>query len=131
MLRRDQRTAILELHGKAVGRRRIALLLGISPGAVKKVIRSKSADVPKIIRAEKADPHRQDILELINSCEGNLVRVHEELAADGAALSYSTLTAFCRREGIGQEPKTPAGRYHFEPGQEQQHDTSPHKVKLS
>jgi hypothetical protein len=95
------------------------------------VIRSKSADVPKIIRAEKADPHRQDILELINSCEGNLVRVHEELAADGAALSYSTLTAFCRREGIGQEPKTPAGRYHFEPGQEQQHDTSPHKVKLS
>jgi len=51
--------------------------------------------------------------------------------AGGAALSYSTLTGFCRREGIGQEPKTPVGRYHFEPGQEQQHDTSEHKVKLS
>lgn len=131
MLKRDQRAAILELHGKGVGRRRIALLLGISPGAVKKVIKSKSADVPEIVRAEKADPHRQEILELLKICEGNLVRVHEELAADGAALSYSTLTAFCRREGIGQEPKTPEGRYYFEPGKEQQHDTSPHKVRLS
>ena len=131
MLKRDQRTAILELHGKGVGRRKIALLLGISPGAVKNVIRSKSADVPEIVRAEKADPHRQDILELLKICEGNLVRVHEELASDGAALSYSTLTAFCRREGIGQEPKTPDGRYYFGPGKEQQHDTSPHKVRLS
>lgn len=131
MLKQDQRTAILELHGKGVGKQKIAHLLQISPGTVKKVIESKSAAVPEIVRAEKADPHRQDILELLEICEGNLVRVHEELAADGATLSYSTLTAFCRREGIGHEPKTPEGRYDFAPGKEQQHDTSPHKVKLS
>jgi hypothetical protein len=42
------------------------------------------------------------------------VRVHEELVASGAALSYPALTAFCRREGIGQEPVVPAGSYdHF------------------
>ena len=70
-------------------------------------------------------------MDLLGTCEGNLVRVHEELVAGGAALSYSTLTGFCRREEIGQKPKTPVGRYHFEPGQELQHDTSPHKVKLS
>jgi hypothetical protein len=56
------------------------------------------------------------------------VRVHEELLADGAALSYQALTAFCRRQGIGQAPIVPSGRYHFEPGVEMQHDTSPHEV---
>jgi hypothetical protein len=58
------------------------------------------------------------------------VRVHEELAAAGADLSYQALTAFCRRHGIGQEPKVPAGTYHFNPGEETQHDTSPHKAEL-
>jgi len=58
------------------------------------------------------------------------VRVHEELTARGAALSYPALTAFCRRQGIGQAPLVPAGRYHFEAGEEMQHDTSPHVVEL-
>jgi len=63
-------------------------------------------------------------------CKGNLVRVHEELAAAGADLSYPALTAFCRREGIGQEPVVPAGRYEFAPGVEMQHDTSPHELTV-
>lgn len=58
------------------------------------------------------------------------MRVHEELTAAGAELSYQALTAFCRRHGIGQEPIVPAGRYHFEPGQECQHDTSPHDAVI-
>jgi len=52
-----------------------------------------------------------------------------ELTASGAALSYPALTAFCRRQGIGQTPVMPAGQYHFEPGVEMQHDTSPHEVE--
>jgi Mu transposase, C-terminal domain len=56
------------------------------------------------------------------------VRVHEELLAGGAKLSYAALTAFCRRHGIGQAPVVAAGRYEFEPGEEIQHDTSPHDV---
>ena len=56
------------------------------------------------------------------------MRVHEELIASGAALSYQSLTGFCRKHGIGQQPIVPAGRYHFEPGEEMQHDTSPHDV---
>ena len=58
------------------------------------------------------------------------MRVHEELTARGAALSYAALTAFCRRQGIGQKPVVPAGQYHFEPGVELQHDTSPHEVEV-
>jgi hypothetical protein len=59
------------------------------------------------------------------------VRVHEELAAGGAELSYPALTAFCRRHGIGYQPPTPAGRYDFAPGEEMQHDTSPHPVEIA
>jgi len=59
------------------------------------------------------------------------VRVHEELVAGGAELSYPALTAFCRRHGIGQAPLTPVGRYDFAPGEEMQHDTSPHEVQLA
>jgi hypothetical protein len=58
------------------------------------------------------------------------VRVHEELRVSGAALSYQALTAFCRRQGIGQTPVVPSGQYHFEPGVEMQHDTSPHEVEV-
>ena len=56
------------------------------------------------------------------------MRVHEELVADGASLSYQALTGFCRKHGIGQTPIVPAGQYHFDPGEEMQHDTSPHDV---
>jgi hypothetical protein len=69
-------------------------------------------------------------LELFDKCKGNLVRVHEELVAVGAELSYPALTAFCRRHGIGQTPPVASGQYHFEPGEEMQHDTSPHEVAL-
>lgn len=58
------------------------------------------------------------------------MRVHEELLASGATLSYQALTAFCRREAIGRAPLLPAGRYEFDPGQEMQHDTSPHEVVI-
>ena len=130
MLSQAQRTAILELHAKGVSRHEIARVLQVSRPSVRQVLRSNSIHVPAIQRTEKAEPWRPRILELLHSCKGNLVRVHEELQADGATLSYPALTAFCRRQGIGQTPVEPAGRYHFEPGVEMQHDTSPHEVEV-
>jgi len=108
----------------------MARLLKISRQSVRQVLKAASSAVPKIERAEKAAPFRPQILELLPVCKGNLVRVHEELVAAGAALSYPALTAFCRREGIGREPVVPAGRYEFSPGEETQHDTSPHEVMV-
>jgi hypothetical protein len=65
--------------------------------AVRKVLRSNATAVPELQRPEKAEPYRQQILELFEQCKGNLVRVHEELVASGGAeLSYAALTAFCR-----------------------------------
>ncbi|MCW5807501.1 MAG: transposase [Deltaproteobacteria bacterium] len=45
-------------------------------------------------------------------------------------MSYQALTAFCRRHGIGHAPPKPVGHYHFEPGKEMQHDTSPHDAHI-
>jgi transposase len=131
MLSKDERTTILELSAQGVAKREIARLLGISRLSVRKVLRSKSANVPDLDRPEKAAPYRQQILEELVRCQGNLVRVHEELLAQGANFSYPALTAFCRRHGIGQAPKVAAGRYDFLPGEELQHDTSPHSVVIA
>src|SRR6266571_108327 len=130
MLSQAQRTTILELNTQGVAKREIARILGISRLTVRKVLRANSTDVPESHRAEKAEPYRPQILDLLSACKGNLVRVHEELTASGALLSYQALTAFCRRQGIGQTSIVPAGRYHFQPGVELQHDTSPHEVEV-
>jgi len=130
MLSPSQRTAILELHRKGLGTRRIARALKVSRDAVKKVIRSESNIPPYIVRPEKAEEYRQEILDQYATCKGNLARVHEELQALGSDISYPALTAFCRRHGIGHKPALPVGEYHFEPGEECQHDTSPHEIKI-
>ncbi len=131
MLDQTIRQTILTLHDAGHGSRAIADALGISRGAVKRVLRDGCAAPPTFVRAEKGEPHRDDILALHASCKGNLVRVHEELLARGiVTLSYPALTAFCRKHGIGHEPVKPKGQYHFEPGREMQHDTSPHDVDI-
>ena len=131
MLSQAQRTTILELHTQGVAKREIARVLGISRVAVRKVLRSNSTAVAEVNRSQKAEPYRQQILELFDKCKGNLVRVHEELLAGGAQLSYPALTAFCRRHGIGYQPPLAAGQYDFAAGEEMQHDTSPHELELA
>src|SRR3984885_12986548 len=131
MLSQAQRTTILGLNAKQVSKREIARVMGISRVAVRKVLRSNSTAVPELQRPGKAEPYRQQILELFDQCKGNLVRVHEELLTSGAALSYAALTAFCRRHGIGYAPPVPAGHYDFAPGEEMRHDTSPHDLELA
>ncbi len=61
---------------------------------------------------------------------GNVVRVRELLAADGLDICYSTLTRWVREAGLRAPPRR-AGAYEFVPGQEMQHDTSPHRVTFA
>src|SRR5260370_30012485 len=121
MLSKGQRTAILELAAQGVSHREIARVLRISRLTVRKVVGSKSSEVPAVQRPEKAEPYRQEILELLKKCKGNLVRVHEELAGGGAAVSYQALTPFCPPPPIGQAPVGPSGPYPSEPPEALQH----------
>jgi hypothetical protein len=79
MLSQAQRTSILELNTQEVSKREIARVLRISWVAARKVLRSNSTTVAESQRPEKAEPYRQQILELFEKCKGNLVRVHEVL----------------------------------------------------
>jgi hypothetical protein len=110
MLDQTTRAAILRLREAGHGTRAIARALAISRGAVQDVLARGAAAVPCAERAENGAPHRDRILARSAACKGNLVRVHEELCAEGATLSYPALTAFCRRHGLGHSPMRPAGQ---------------------
>ena len=81
MLSQAQRTAILELSAKGVSKREISHVLQLSRLTVRKVLRSNSTNVPEIQRAEKAEPYREQILELLASCKGNLVEFPQNFSA--------------------------------------------------
>lgn len=130
MLDEATRGAILKLHEQGHGSRKIAHALGVARASVRRVIDSGCAQPPELVRAERAEPWREPILELYARYQGHLGRVHEELLRRGAALSYPALTAFCRKHGIGTAPPLPAGRYEFAPAAEMQHDTSPHQARI-
>lgn len=95
---------------------------------MKKVLASGEVAVPPMERDTALDDHVDKIRALHAVCRGKRVRVHEELAAQGIEVGYSTLTGFARGAGIGAVEKRRVGRYRFEPGQEMQHDNSPHRV---
>jgi len=104
-------------------------VLSLSKNTVKRFLR-EPAD-PTSSRPLSLDPYSELVRELFTRCRGNRVRVHEELQAAGVPVPYPTLTRFLRHLGIGLTPKERAGQYHFDPGEEMQHDTSPHTVVIA
>jgi hypothetical protein len=56
---------------------------------------------------------------------GNVARAQQLLAHErDLEVPYSTLTRWIREAGLRHPPRR-AGEYHFAPGEEMQHDTSP------
>lgn len=130
MLDHSTRSAILKLAALGHGKQTIARVLGVSRNSVKRVLSDGRAVVPGMQRRELLDEHLEQVRKLHGECKGNLVRVHEKLSDANIGVSYSALTGFCRRHKIGTKPKKRAGQYHFGPGEEMQHDTSPHDVEV-
>lgn len=126
----ETRIAIFRLRREGHGVKAIARMLSISKNTVKTVLAHGSSELPELSRASILDEHLDVVRELFLRCKANRVRVHEELAARGISVAYTTLTDFCRRHEIGVAPKQRAGRYHFAPGEEMQFDTSPHTVEV-
>ena len=101
MLEREARIAILELARRGQAVRAIARAVGVSRTTVDKVLASQQAERPDMQRGSQLDAHLETVQDLYVACEGNLVRVHEELARKGVKVGYPTLTAFCRDQKIG------------------------------
>lgn len=124
------RQIILEMAEKDVGVRNIARTLKVSRNTVRKVL--ANADTPAPAKESQYGKHLPIIKELFRECRGNMVRVQEELAArHDIIIPYQSLTWVIRKEGLGKTKKKRAGEYVFSPGEEMQHDTSPHNITLS
>jgi len=131
MIDEETRGAILVLAARGESARGIARALELSPNTVRKVLHSGTKRIEPLRRQSGLSEHHELIKSLYLECRGNLVRVHEELRTrHRLSLSYQALTAYCRREKIGVVERRPAGEYHFAPGEEMQHDTSPHTVLM-
>jgi len=120
--------AIVTLLEQGLPIREISRLLNVSRSVVRRVKRTG-------VRTSRQEPKPANLdLDLIRQtfarCKGNVVRVQEILATEhDTTMAYSSLTRLVREAHL-REPKARVGRYDFGPGEEMQHDTSPHRVRI-
>ena len=73
---------------------------------------------------------QQRLADVYSRAQGNAARMAQILASEyDMELPYSTLTRWVRQAELRAAPKR-SGEYHFAPGQEMQHDTSPHRLTI-
>jgi len=125
MLSKELRQTINALHQRKKSNREIAKLLKISRNTVKTVLK-QGIDVPLNTRKSQEAEIQPLLRETFTRCLGNAVRIKEVLEEEyGLDVAYSTLTRCIQNTELRGAPKR-VGEYHFEPGVEMQHDTSPH-----
>jgi hypothetical protein len=81
-------------------------------------------------RRPQIDARIDHVATAFEQARGNAVRAQQLLAADGLEVAYSSLTRWIRQAELRQPPRR-VGEYHFAPGAEMQHDTSPHRVTIA
>src|SRR5271165_1824723 len=124
----ETRSAVRGLQMQGHSLREISRLLAMSRNTVRRILREPTAD-------GGCEPPPCDEATLVRLkaafalARGNVVRVRELLADDGLEVAYSTLTRWVRNAALRGPPRR-AGEYDFAPGQEMQHDTSPHRVRF-
>jgi transposase len=131
MITQESQQAILSLYQRGVQIRQISQILKISRNTIRRVIRGKWQERPQ--RQSPYEELSPILREVFKISKGNVVRVQEILQDQyGRSIPYSTLTRIVRDLDLREDNKKPrSGTYEFGPGQEMQHDTSPHVVLLS
>lgn len=131
MLSELQRQTILQLQAKGMSLRQISRTLGHSRRTLRRVLKEGPEPPPRRRRPAEPTPALTSKLpELYCESRGNVVRMQELLRERHAEeVPYSTLTYWVRRQQL-REPPQRVGRYDFAPGEEMQHDTSPHRLSL-
>jgi len=128
MISHEIRQAIVTLKAQGKPLREIGRILKVSRNTVRRALREREPKPPP------EPPKQQEIVELLPQmyprCKGNAVRIQEILKEEHAIeVPYSTLTGLIREQEL-REPKKRSGIYTFGPGEEMQHDTSPHRLEL-
>jgi transposase len=130
MIPQENQQAIWSLYQQGVPIRQISQILKLSRITVRRVIRGKGQKRP-----QRESPYAEIsplLREIFSRSQGNVVRIQEILESEyGRTVPYSTLTRIVRDLDLREDPKKRrSGTYEFGPGQEMQHDTSPHVVLL-
>jgi transposase len=116
----------LQAQGHSV--REISRLLKLSRNTIRRILRAPepAAHAPTACPEHLLAPLQSSF----ERARGNVARAQQLLADEhDLALPYSTLTRWVRDAQLRPAPQR-AGEYSFAPGQEMQHDTSPHRVSL-
>jgi hypothetical protein len=102
----------------------------LSRNCVRRIIR-KPEDENRDINSGFAE-HLPLVTDLYKRCNKNAVRVQEVLQEKhGIDIPYSTLTRLLRDSGIKEPSIVRSGTYNQFPGEEMQHDTSPHHAIIN
>ena len=130
MIAEELRQAIGVLKAQGRPLREISRALKVSRNTVRRVLRERErpetpAEHPRIQAIVALLP------DLYRDCKGNAVRIGEVLKdTHRIEIAYSTLTRLIREHSDLRTPKKRSGTYTFGPGEEMQHDTSPHHLIL-
>jgi hypothetical protein len=128
MISDETKQAILTMYDKGCGIRYISRTLKVSKNTVRRVVRGEAGET--VVKTSRYQQLRPVISDLFKSCRGNVVRIQEIVEEKhGHLIPYSTLTRIVRDLDL-RETKQRAGSYTFSPGQEMQHDTSPHTLLI-
>jgi transposase len=121
---------IREMHNQGMKKREIARQLKVSRHTVDQVLKAPTIR-PRVSKESEYDQYIEQVRELFQECQANVVRVREELAARyEIRIPYQSLTWLIRKYQLRVPSRKRSGRYCFAPGEEMQHDTSPHRLKL-
>ena len=123
------RNSVLTLRQQGTRLREISRLLHLSRNTVRRILRDPAAPAARAGVLDEA--MQQRLTQVYARAGGNAVRMGQLLADEhDLAPPYSTLTRWVREAELREPPKR-SGEYHFAPGQEMQHDTSPHRLEVA
>jgi len=130
MIAEELRQAIRVLKAQGQPLREISRTLKVSRNTVRRVLRERERP-----ETPAQHPRIQEIVALLpdlyRDCKGNAVRIGEVFKdTHRIEIAYSTLTRLIREHTDLRTPKKRSGIYTFGPGEEMQHDTSPHHLLL-
>ena len=89
MIDQEMRRTILALNEAGQSQRTIARMMGVSRSFVQRLIQRGTEEVPERSAASILFLHLERVRAEVGLCKGNLIRVQEELVADGVEVSYS------------------------------------------
>ena len=124
------RDAARTLQAQGQSLRQISRALKLSRNTVRRILRQPVPATAGEVERQRLGITLGTLRSAFDRAQGNVVRMGQLLNAEYELdFPYSTLTRWVREAGLRAPPQR-AGEYIFGPGEEMQHDTSPHRVRI-